>query len=156
MMAPPMIMDYAWSPCSGPQTRWAFGSCGGEMYTPAGAAQVRFEVKPVVSASDSFAKEGLSHGIQYGRLPGHGVAGIMGITGRCYGMEARTKDSLRRWHDGGGGGGHCGHCYSPAVGKEGDLLHVLTRRLQAFSIVAAMMTMRYGRHCGIRLFMTVL
>jgi len=43
-----------------------------------------------------------------------------------------------------------------AAGKEGDLLHVLTRRLQAFSIVAAMMTMRYGRHCGIRLFMTVL
>ena len=73
-----------------------------------GHGEVRIRVEACgVCHSDSFTKEGTLPGIQYPRVPGHEVAGIIdaigpGIAGWTLGQRAGIG-----WH-----GGHCGYCDS--------------------------------------------
>ena len=73
-----------------------------------GDGEVRIRVEACgVCHSDSFTKEGTWPGIQYPRIPGHEIAGIIdaigtGITGWTLGQRAGVG-----WH-----GGHCGYCDS--------------------------------------------
>jgi len=73
-----------------------------------GDGEVRIRVEACgVCHSDSFTKEGTFPGIQYPRIPGHEVAGIIdaigtGVTGWTLGQRAGVG-----WH-----GGHCGYCDS--------------------------------------------
>ena len=73
-----------------------------------GAGQVRIKVEACgVCHSDAMTKEGLWPGIQYPRVPGHEVAGIVdavgaGVLGWTKGQRAGVG-----WH-----GGHCGYCDS--------------------------------------------
>src|SRR5712691_3653407 len=58
-----------------------------------GAGSVRIKVQACgICHSDSFTKEGLWPGLQYPRVPGHEVAGVIDAVGAG-------------WH-----GGHCGYC----------------------------------------------
>ena len=73
-----------------------------------GAAQVRIKVQACgICHSDSMMKEGLFPGVQYPRVPGHEVAGIIDAVG----------DNVTEWKIGqrvgvGWHGGQCGHCES--------------------------------------------
>jgi D-arabinose 1-dehydrogenase-like Zn-dependent alcohol dehydrogenase len=73
-----------------------------------GAGFVRIKVETCgVCHSDSFTKEGIWPGIQYPRVPGHEIAGIIdavgtGVAGWTPGQRVGVG-----WH-----GGHCGHCDS--------------------------------------------
>ena len=71
-----------------------------------GAGQVRIRVQASgVCHSDVLTKEGLLPGIQYPRVPGHEVAGVVDALGA--GVAGwKTGDRVGvGWH-----GGHCGHC----------------------------------------------
>jgi D-arabinose 1-dehydrogenase-like Zn-dependent alcohol dehydrogenase len=80
-----------------------------------GAGQVRIRVQASgVCHSDAVTKEGFFPGIEYPRVPGHEVAGIIdaigtGVAGWKVGDRAGVG-----WH-----GGHCGHC-DPC--RRGDFL----------------------------------
>jgi len=78
-----------------------------EITEPA-AGSVRIKVEACgVCHSDSFTKEGTWPGIQYPRVPGHEVAGIVDAVGSGV---AAWKEGQRvgvGWH-----GGHCGYCDS--------------------------------------------
>jgi D-arabinose 1-dehydrogenase-like Zn-dependent alcohol dehydrogenase len=71
-----------------------------------GAGSVRIRVQACgICHSDSFVKEGAYPGIQYPRVPGHEVAGVVdevgpGVAGWAPGQRAGVG-----WH-----GGYCGHC----------------------------------------------
>src|ERR1700682_4181348 len=71
-----------------------------------GAGQVRIRVQASgVCHSDSLTKEGTLPGIQYPRVPGHEVAGIIDAVGT----------GVADWKPGqrvgiGWNGGYCGHC----------------------------------------------
>jgi D-arabinose 1-dehydrogenase-like Zn-dependent alcohol dehydrogenase len=73
-----------------------------------GAGSVRIKVQACgICHSDLFTKEALFPGIQYPRVPGHEVAGVVdqlgaGVVGWSVGDRAGLG-----WH-----GGHCGHCDS--------------------------------------------
>lgn len=73
-----------------------------------GAGQARIKVQACgVCHSDSFTKDGIWPGIQYPRIPGHEVAGIIdaigtGVAGWTPGQRVGVG-----WH-----GGHCGYCDS--------------------------------------------
>ncbi len=73
-----------------------------------GARQVRIKVQACgLCHSDSLTKEGIWPGIQYPRVPGHEVAGIIDAVG----------SDVPEWRPGqrvgvGWYGGHCGHCNS--------------------------------------------
>ena len=73
-----------------------------------GPGAVRIKIQACgVCHSDSITKEGLFPGIQYPRVPGHEVAGIVdavgtGVAGWTIGQRAGVG-----WH-----GGHCGYCDS--------------------------------------------
>lgn len=79
-----------------------------------GAGSVRIKVEACgICHSDSFTKEGTWPGIQYPRVPGHEVAGIIdalgtGVAGWTEGQRVGVG-----WH-----GGHCGYC-DPC--RRGDL-----------------------------------
>jgi D-arabinose 1-dehydrogenase-like Zn-dependent alcohol dehydrogenase len=68
--------------------------------------QARIEVQACgICHSDSLTKEGLFPGIQYPRVPGHEVAGIIDVVGS---NVTKWKPGQRvgvGWH-----GGQCGHC----------------------------------------------
>jgi D-arabinose 1-dehydrogenase-like Zn-dependent alcohol dehydrogenase len=76
--------------------------------TEPGVGHVRIKVDACgVCHSDSMVKEGTWPGIQYPRVPGHEIAGIVdavgeGVTGWRQGQRVGVG-----WH-----GGHCGHCDS--------------------------------------------
>jgi D-arabinose 1-dehydrogenase-like Zn-dependent alcohol dehydrogenase len=79
-----------------------------------GARSVRIKVEACgICHSDSFTKEGTWPGIQYPRIPGHEVAGIIDAVGT--GVEGWTEGQRVGvgWH-----GGNCGHC-DPC--RRGDL-----------------------------------
>ncbi|MBN3751384.1 alcohol dehydrogenase catalytic domain-containing protein [Paraburkholderia sp. Tr-20389] len=88
------------------------GAAGGalelvERDVPApGAGQVLIKVQACgICHSDSMTKDGLWPGLQYPRVPGHEVAGVIDSVGA--GVEG-WKPGVRvgvGWH-----GGHCGHC----------------------------------------------
>jgi D-arabinose 1-dehydrogenase-like Zn-dependent alcohol dehydrogenase len=73
-----------------------------------GVGSVRIKVEACgVCHSDSFTKEGTWPGIQYPRVPGHEIAGIVdamgiGVVGWTLGQRVGVG-----WH-----GGHCGYCDS--------------------------------------------
>jgi len=73
-----------------------------------GAGQVRIKVEACgICHSDSMTEEGLWPGIQYPRVPGHEVAGVVDAVGAA---AAGWKEGQRvgvGWH-----GGHCGYCDS--------------------------------------------
>jgi D-arabinose 1-dehydrogenase-like Zn-dependent alcohol dehydrogenase len=72
------------------------------------AGAVRIKVQACgICHSDSYTKEGLFPGIQYPRVPGHEVAGVIdavgaGVPGWTVGQRVGVG-----WH-----GGHCGYCDS--------------------------------------------
>lgn len=73
-----------------------------------GASSVRVKVEACgVCHSDSFTKEGSWPGIQYPRVPGHEVAGIVDAVGRgVVGWTPGQRVGVG-WH-----GGNCGYCDS--------------------------------------------
>ena len=72
------------------------------------AAQVRIKVQACgICHSDSFTKEGLLPGIQYPRVPGHEVAGVIEVVGKDVTEWKPGQRVAVGWH-----GGHCGHCES--------------------------------------------
>src|ERR1700716_3023169 len=72
------------------------------------AGAVRIKVQACgICHSDSFTKEGTFPGIQYPRVPGHEIAGVIdavgsGVRGWTLGQRVGVG-----WH-----GGHCGYCES--------------------------------------------
>ena len=70
--------------------------------------QVRIKVQACgICHSDSFTKEGLFPGIQYPRVPGHEIAGVIDKVGNdVTKWEPRQRVAIG-WH-----GGHCGYCES--------------------------------------------
>src|SRR6185312_10759970 len=82
-----------------------------------GPLQVRIKVQACgVCHSDSFTKEGLFPGIQYPRVPGHEIAGVIDAIGKGI-TTTTTTNSTSDWKEGqrvavGWHGGHCGHCES--------------------------------------------
>jgi D-arabinose 1-dehydrogenase-like Zn-dependent alcohol dehydrogenase len=70
--------------------------------------QVRIKVQACgLCHSDSFTKEGAWPGINYPRVPGHEIAGVIDVVGSDV-PEWRPGDRVGLgWH-----GGHCGHCPS--------------------------------------------
>jgi D-arabinose 1-dehydrogenase-like Zn-dependent alcohol dehydrogenase len=77
-----------------------------DMPEPA-AGQVRIRVLACgVCHSDSSTKEGLWPGLQYPRVPGHEIAGVIDKLGPDVEAWWRTGQRVGvGWH-----GGHCGHC----------------------------------------------
>jgi D-arabinose 1-dehydrogenase-like Zn-dependent alcohol dehydrogenase len=76
-----------------------------------GPMQVRIKIQACgICHSDSFTKEGLFPGIQYPRVPGHEIAGVIDVVGKDVTTATEWKAGQRvavGWH-----GGHCGHCES--------------------------------------------
>jgi len=73
-----------------------------------GPGEVRIAVQATgICHSDVFTKEGLWPGIQYPRVPGHEIAGMIDAVGTgVEGWKVRDRVGVG-WH-----GGHCGHCDS--------------------------------------------
>ena len=73
-----------------------------------GAGQVRIKVEACgICHSDSFTKEGTWPGIQYPRVPGHEIAGIVDAVGNGVAGWRQGQRVGIGWH-----GGHCGYCDS--------------------------------------------
>src|ERR671933_1966376 len=73
-----------------------------------GARQVRIKVQACgIFHSDSFTKEGLFPGIQYPRVPGHEIAGVIDEVGKEVNQWQPKQRVAVGWH-----GGHCGQCES--------------------------------------------
>src|SRR5574341_2082187 len=73
-----------------------------------GAGSVRVKVEACgVCHSDALAKEGLWPGIQYPRVPGHEIAGIIDAVGENVGAWRVGQRVGVGWY-----GGHCGYCDS--------------------------------------------
>lgn len=90
------------------------------------AGQVRIKVQACgVCHSDSFTKLGLFPGIQYPRVPGHEVVGIVDRVGANV-PEWRTGQRVGvGWH-----GGHCGHCHSC---RRGDFITCVNLQVPGIS-----------------------
>lgn len=80
-----------------------------------GAREVRIKVQACgICHSDSFTKLGAFPGIQYPRVPGHEVVGVVDATGADVpGWKSGNRVGVG-WH-----GGHCGHCASC---RKGDFI----------------------------------
>jgi alcohol dehydrogenase/propanol-preferring alcohol dehydrogenase len=73
-----------------------------------GAGSVRIKVQACgICHSDSLTKDGLWPGIQYPRVPGHEVAGIVDAVGSGVAQWKIGQRVGVGWH-----GGHCGYCDS--------------------------------------------
>ena len=73
-----------------------------------GAGQVRVKVEACgICHSDSFTKEGTWPGIQYPRVAGHEIAGIVDAVGSGVAGWRQGQRVGVGWH-----GGHCGYCDS--------------------------------------------
>src|SRR2546421_106389 len=71
-----------------------------------GAGSVRIKVEACgICHSDSLTKEGTFPGIQYPRVPGHEVAGIIDAVGPGVVGWTESQRVGVGWH-----GGYCGHC----------------------------------------------
>jgi D-arabinose 1-dehydrogenase-like Zn-dependent alcohol dehydrogenase len=103
-----------------PQAKGAFEMVERPVPEP-GPGQVRIKVQACgVCHSDSYPKEGLWPGLQYPRVPGHEVAGVIDAVGA----------GIVRWKAGqrvgvGWYGGHCGYCDAC---RRGDFLNCQTSR----------------------------
>jgi D-arabinose 1-dehydrogenase-like Zn-dependent alcohol dehydrogenase len=70
--------------------------------------QVRIKVQACgICHGDSITKQGLFPGIQYPRVPGHEIAGIIDEIGKNVSNWQRGQRVAVGWH-----GGHCGECVS--------------------------------------------
>lgn len=70
------------------------------------AGEVRVKVQACgICHSDSFTKEGTWPGIEYPRVPGHEVAGVIDALGAGVSEWTEGQRVGVGWH-----GGHCGHC----------------------------------------------
>ena len=73
-----------------------------------GAGSVRIKVEACgICHSDAMTKEGLWPGIEYPRVPGHEIAGIIDAVGTTVVGWSRGQWVGVGWH-----GGHCGYCDS--------------------------------------------
>jgi len=73
-----------------------------------GTGQVRIKVEACgVCHSDAMTKEGLWPSIQYPRVPGHEIAGVIDAVGTNVAGWAKGQKVGIGWH-----GGHCGYCDS--------------------------------------------
>src|SRR4051794_13841833 len=73
-----------------------------------GAEEVRIKVQACgICHSDSLTKLGLWPGIEYPRIPGHEVAGVVDAVGTGVKGWAAGQRVGVGWH-----GGHCGYCDS--------------------------------------------
>jgi len=80
-----------------------------------GPGQVRIKVQASgICHSDALTKEGLWPGLQYPRVPGHEVAGIIDALGTSVPVWKAGDRVGVGWH-----GGHCGYCESC---RRGDFL----------------------------------
>jgi D-arabinose 1-dehydrogenase-like Zn-dependent alcohol dehydrogenase len=78
-----------------------------EIREPA-AGQVRLKIEACgICHSDAMTKEGLWPGIQYPRVPGHEIAGVIDALGAGIAGWAKGQRVGVGWH-----GGHCGYCDS--------------------------------------------
>ena len=76
--------------------------------TEPGVGQVRIKVEACgVCHSDAMTKEGTWPGIQYPRVPGHEIAGIVDAVGEGVAGWTQGQRVGVGWH-----GGHCGYCDS--------------------------------------------
>jgi alcohol dehydrogenase/propanol-preferring alcohol dehydrogenase len=72
------------------------------------AGQVRVKIEACgICHSDAMTKEGLWPGIQYPRVPGHEIAGVIDALGAAVAGWAKGQRVGVGWH-----GGHCGYCDS--------------------------------------------
>jgi D-arabinose 1-dehydrogenase-like Zn-dependent alcohol dehydrogenase len=111
-----------------------------------GAGWVRVKVEACgICHSDSFTKEGLWPGIEYPRVPGHEIAGVIdaigtGVAGWTVGQRVGVG-----WH-----GGHCGYCDScrrgdffacqialqvPGVSYDGGYADYMTAPAEALALI---------------------
>jgi D-arabinose 1-dehydrogenase-like Zn-dependent alcohol dehydrogenase len=92
----------------------------------AGARQVRIKVQACgICHGDSVTKEGLYPGIEYPRVPGHEIAGVIDEVGRDV-IEWKAGQRVAvGWH-----GGHCGHCESC---RRGDFITCSYVQIPGFS-----------------------
>jgi alcohol dehydrogenase/propanol-preferring alcohol dehydrogenase len=80
-----------------------------------GAGSIRIKVQACgICHSDMYTKEGLYPGIQYPRVPGHEVAGVVDAVGSGVAQWKVGQRVGVGWH-----GGHCGYCDSC---RRGDFL----------------------------------
>jgi len=87
-----------------------------------GAESVRIKVQACgICHSDSLVKEGVLPGIQYPRVPGHEVAGIIDAVGPSVAGWTPGQRVGVGWH-----GGYCGHC-DPC--RRGDLFACQTAQV---------------------------
>lgn len=86
----------------------------------AGAVRIRVEACGICH-SDSFTKEGLFPGIEYPRVPGHEVAGVIDAVGPSVAGWAPGRRVGVGWH-----GGHCGYCPSC---RRGDFVTCRTAQI---------------------------
>jgi propanol-preferring alcohol dehydrogenase len=80
------------------------------------AGEVRVQVEACgICHSDAFVKEGTFPGIDYPRVPGHEVAGVVDAVG----------SNVSQWSEGDrvGVGWHGGHCFTCAACREGDFVN---------------------------------
>jgi len=92
-----------------------------------GDSQVRIKVQACgICHGDSITKEGLFPGIQYPRVPGHEVAGVIDAVGKnvTEGWKQGQRVAVG-WH-----GGHCGHCDSC---KRGDFVLCINAQVPGIS-----------------------
>jgi len=91
-----------------------------------GATQVRVKVQACGTChSDSLMKEGLFPGIQYPRVPGHEVAGVIDSLGEDVKDWKSGQRVALGWH-----GGHCGRCESC---RRGDFITCRFLQIPGFS-----------------------
>ena len=87
-----------------------------------GAGSVRIRVQACgICHSDSLTKEGAFPGLQYPRVPGHEVAGVIDAVGTGVATWKSGQRVGVGWH-----GGHCGHC-DPC--RRGDLFACQTSQV---------------------------
>jgi len=78
-----------------------------------GPMQVRIKVQACgICHSDSITKEGLIPSIQYLRVPGHEIAGVIDTVGKDVATNINNEWKTGQRVEVGWYGGHCGHCES--------------------------------------------
>lgn len=85
-----------------------------------GRGQVQIKVQACgVCHSDEMVKEGLFPGIEYPRIPGHEIAGVI----------EKVGEGVTSWHKGQrvGVGWHGGHCFTCDACREGDFANCVHR-----------------------------
>jgi len=91
-----------------------------------GTRRVRIKVQACgVCHSDSFTRKGAFPGIQYPRVPGHEVVGIVDAVGADVPDWKPGQRAGVGWH-----GGHCGHCRSC---RRGDFITCVSGQIPGIS-----------------------